>query len=73
MRDSSRRVCSSMLTSSQYLIRMMPDRIISFSNAGTPLRNCSTSSLGVKPITRSTPARLYQLRSQITISPAAGR
>ena len=26
-----------------------------------------------KPITRSTPARLYQLRSRITTSPAAGR
>ena len=26
-----------------------------------------------KPITRSTPARLYQLRSKITISPAAGK
>ena len=29
--------------------------------------------LGAKPITRSTPARLYQLRSKMTISPAAGK
>jgi hypothetical protein len=26
-----------------------------------------------KPITRSTPARLYQLRSKMTISPCAGK
>ena len=30
------------------------------------------SSLVQKPITCSTPARLYQLRSNSTISPAAG-
>jgi hypothetical protein len=32
-----------------------------------------TSSGREKPITRSTPARLYQDRSNIVISPAAGR
>ena len=39
--------------------------------AGVPLRNFSTCSSVQKPITRSTPARLYQLRSKMTISPAA--
>ena len=33
----------------------------------------STCSWVAKPITRSTPARLYQLRSNSTTSPAAGR
>ena len=32
-----------------------------------------TSSGREKPITRSTPARLYQDRSNMVISPAAGR
>ena len=73
MRDSSRRVCSSALTSSQYLMKMMPESTIAFSTAGTAFRNCFTSSLEQNPITRSTPARLYQLRSKITISPAAGQ
>jgi polyphosphate kinase 2 (PPK2 family) len=40
---------------------------------GTIFRNPCASSSVQKPITRSTPARLYQLRSQITTSPAAGR
>ena len=35
--------------------------------------NCSYSPVEAKPITRSTPARLYQERSNSTISPAVGR
>ncbi|MNJ75713.1 hypothetical protein D3C77_728490 [compost metagenome] len=72
MRSLRRRVCSSALTSSQYLMRTIPDSTIIFSNNGVTARNlCACSSLQ-KPMTRSTPARLYQLRSKITTSPAAG-
>ena len=73
MRDSRRRVCSSGLTSSQYLSRMTPESTIAFSTSGTTCRNCFACSSVQKPITRSTPARLYQLRSKITTSPAAGK
>ena len=66
MRDSSRRVCSSGLTSSQYFSRMMPDSTMDFSTSGTACRNRLACSSVQKPITRSTPARLYQLRSKIT-------
>ena len=38
----------------------------------SPGTACAPSS-EQKPITRSTPARLYQLRSKITTSPAAGK
>ena len=37
------------------------------------LKNFFTCSSVQNPITRSTPARLYQLRSKITTSPAAGK
>ena len=47
--------------------------IVSRSTAGTIVRNRSYSSSVQKPITRSTPARLYQERSNKTISPAAGK
>ena len=43
------------------------------SNSGTERKNSSISSRVQKPMTRSTPARLYQLRSNSTISPAAGK
>ena len=51
----------------------MPELTINFSNPGAIFRNVSDSSSEQKPITRSTPARLYQLRSKITTSPAARR
>ena len=51
----------------------MPERTSIFSNSGTIRKNSSYSSSVQKPITRSTPARLYQLRSNSTISPPAGR
>ena len=73
MRSLSRRVCSSWLTSSQYLMTMIPDSTIDFSTLGTASRNRRVSSFVQKPITRSTPARLYQLRSKITTSLAAGK
>ena len=43
------------------------------SNSGQLCMNSRYSRSVQKPITRSTPARLYQLRSKSTISPAAGR
>ena len=43
------------------------------SNSGTSRKNSSTCSGVAKPMTRSTPARLYQERSNSTISPPAGR
>ena len=43
------------------------------SKRGQECMNSSYSSFVQKPITRSTPARLYQERSKRTISPAAGR
>src|SRR5215470_6790386 len=73
IRDSSRRVCSSSVTSSQYLRRWTPDSTMIFSNAGTISRKALAWASVQNPITRSTPARLYQLRSKITTSPAAGR
>jgi hypothetical protein len=51
----------------------MPDWTTFFSIADTPSRNWRVCSSVQNPITRSTPARLYQLRSKIATSPAAGR
>ena len=44
MRLSSRRVCSSALTSSQYLISMIPESTIARSTAGAMLEEPFTSS-----------------------------
>src|ERR1035437_4290381 len=52
---------------------MMPARTSIRSNSGQLCRNSRYSALVQNPITRSTPARLYQLRSNRTISPAAGQ
>ena len=65
--------CSSSVMENQYLISLMPERCSIDSNDGTERKNSSYSSSVQKPMTRSTPARLYQLRSNSTISPAAGR
>ena len=73
MRAWNRRSCSSSLTENQYLTSMIPDRTSIRSNSGHERMNSSYSSSVQKPMTRSTPARLYQLRSNRTISPAAGR
>ncbi|MCY1310551.1 hypothetical protein D9M70_607510 [compost metagenome] len=45
---------------------------IIFSKRGVCFRNCLCCSGVQKPMTRSTPARLYQERSNSTISPAVG-
>ena len=73
MRIRNRRCCSSSVIENQYLTSTMPERTSIFSNSGTERKNSSYSSSVQKPITRSTPARLYQLRSKSTISPPAGR
>src|SRR6476660_3891241 len=73
MRAWNRCSCSASLTENQYLMRMIPDRTSIRSNSGHARRNSWYSSSVQKPMTRSTPARLYQLRSNRTISPAAGR
>ena len=72
MRASKRRFCPSSLTSSQNLISTMPSSTMYFSNSGHTSRKRRCCAFEQKPITYSTPARLYQLRSKITISPAAG-
>src|SRR5215831_17658414 len=62
------------LISRKYLRRMMPFWTTSSrSTGGTSNRKCSHWSSVQKPITRSTPARLYQERSKRMISPAAGK
>ena len=70
----SRKRCSwdSSLTLNQYLMRIMPERASMRSNSGTVLVNSLYSSSVQNPITFSTPARLYQLRSKKTISPPEG-
>src|SRR3984893_249498 len=73
MRASSRLVCSSGLASSPYFSRVIPSSTMAFSTPGIICRKCLACSSVQNPITRSTPARLYQLRSKITTSPAAGR
>jgi hypothetical protein len=65
--------CSVSLTENQYLISVIPLRTSMRSNSGHDRRNSSYSSSVQKPMTRSTPARLYQERSSRTISPLAGR
>ena len=73
MRASNRLRCSSVLTSSQNLIRLMPPSIDEVLDIRAKLQKASYCSSVQNPMTCSTPARLYQLRSKITISPAAGK
>jgi hypothetical protein len=73
MRSVKRRSCSSSLMESQYLTRMIPERTRARSKTGQVRKNSACSSGVQNSMTRSTPARLYQLRSISTISPAAGR
>ena len=73
MRIRKRSCCSSSVIENQYFTRRMPERTSMRSNSGTSRKNSSTWCSVAKPITRSTPARLYQERSKSTISPPAGR
>ena len=72
IRLSSRRACSSGLTSSQYLSSRIPQSAIAFSQLGTSCRKPLGLLRVAQAHDRSTLARLYQLRSKITTSPAAG-
>ncbi len=72
-RSWKRSSCVSRPMFSQNLKKWMPSARIMRSKFGTSFRNCSCSARVQKPITRSTPARLYQERSKSTISPAVGR
>jgi hypothetical protein len=63
--------CSSRETENQNFTSVMPERTSARSSSGARARNSSYSSSLQKPMTRSTPARLYQDRSNIAISPAA--
>ena len=65
--------CSAGVTENQNLVRCSPERTSMRSNSGASRMNSQYSSSVQNPITRSTPARLYQERSNMTISPAAGR
>src|SRR6266851_268059 len=72
MRAENRLSCSSCPTSSQILINLMPPSTTYFSSCGQSSRKRRCSCSLQNPMTYSTPARLYQLRSKMTISPAAG-
>ena len=72
-RRRNRFCCSASLTENQYLRSRMPSSTSIRSKIGHWRRKSWCSSLVQKPMTCSTPARLYQLRSNSTISPAAGR
>src|SRR5882762_5962824 len=65
--------CSSWPTSSQILMSRVPFSMRNFSTIGQSSRKRLCCLGEQKPMTYSTPARLYQLRSKITISPPADR
>src|SRR3989339_687519 len=73
IRSWKRCSCSSSETENQYFISTISERTSIRSNSGQERKNSSYCSLVQNPITCSTPARLYQLRSKRTISPPAGR
>ncbi len=61
------------LQNSQILMSWMPPPTTYLSTSGQIPKKLACCSFVQKPITHSTPARLYQLRSKTTISPAAGK
>ena len=69
LRASNRSPCSSALTENQYSNTTIPERTSIRSNSGQLRRNSGASSSAQNPITHSTFDRLYQLRSNRTISP----
>jgi len=72
-RITNRVRCSLCDTENQNFVRCNPECTSIRSNSGASRMNSRYSSGVQNPITRSTPARLYQDRSNITISPAPGR
>ena len=73
MRALKRAPCSSSVIENQYFKSLVPLRVSIFSNSGTISRTSRIPCSEQNPITRSTPDRLYQERSNSTLSPAAGR
>ncbi|SHX13930.1 Uncharacterised protein [Mycobacteroides abscessus subsp. abscessus] len=65
--------CSAADTENHSLVRLIPSLTSICSKSGAWWINSECCSSLQNPITRSTPARLYQDRSKNTISPAAGR
>jgi hypothetical protein len=65
--------CSSWVTENQSLVTVMPASMSIRSKVGACPMKTSYSSSVQNPMTRSTPARLYQERSNRTISPEVGR
>ena len=72
-RIAKRVFCSSWVTENQNLVTPIPESTSIFSNMGACCMNVSYCASVQKPITRSTPARLYQDRSNRTSSPRLGR
>ena len=72
-RALKRASCSARDTANRHLNSLMPERVSMRSTSGGWRMNSSHAVGEQKPITRSTPARLYQLRSKRTISPPAGK
>ena len=71
-RIANRVRCSDWVTENHSLVSEKPLSTSISSNSGACRRKISYSRSVQKPITRSTPARLYQDRSNSTISPAVG-
>ncbi len=72
-RRRKRSCCTVSLTENQYLRSRIPSSTSIRSKIGHWRRNRWYSGWVQNPMTYSTPARLYQERSNSTISPAAGR
>ncbi len=65
--------CSLRDTENHSLVSEIPESTSIFSNTGACCMNWVYCSSVEKPMTRSTPARLYQERSNMTISPDVGK
>jgi hypothetical protein len=61
------------VTENHSLVTVVPDSTSISSNTGACRMKAAYSASVQNPITRSTPARLYQDRSNSTISPEVGR
>ena len=72
-RIANRVRCSRWVTENHNFVTVIPDSMSILSKTGAWFMKMRYSSSVQKPITRSTPARLYQERSNSTISPAVGR
>jgi hypothetical protein len=73
MRVSNRRCCSFLRASNPILNENDPSLHDVLLYYGTKIQKPAMLFFSANPITYSTPARLYQLLSKTTISPAAGK